>query len=458
VDPDPVETIAAAVLYEGYVLWPYRRSSRKNRQRWTFGGVYPRAHSELGTGDPWRVQTQCLVQGRQPTVDVRVRFLHVVQRDVCRRRPDGTLEPVDALQVGQERYLTWDEAAERAVAIEEVDLARLATPRRAAIAIPAGSETEAIHDEHGSVVGALVRGWRPLAGEVEVVAEPLQEGLFRLTVRVTNVVPWGGGDRAGALKQTLVATHAVLRVQHGELVSLTDPPEQLKAAAAGCDNAGLWPVLVGEPGVRDTMLAAPIILSDYPRIAPESPGDLFDGTEVDEMLVLNILTLTPEEKQEMRATDPRARAILERTEALTSEQILRLHGTIREFQVLRPDVADEVPGLSLFESLESLERPAPASVVVAGTEIRKGSRVRLRPRPGGDVFDLVLAGKVACVEGIDQDYEDRIHLAVVLEDDPGRDLGQERQIGHRFFFSPSEVEPFPDPDPDPTPTPTGGST
>ena len=88
------------------------------------------------------------------------------------------------------------------------------------------------------------------------------------------------------------------------------------------------------------------------------------------------------------------------------------------------------------------ERPALRSVVVGGVELEKGSRVLLWPRAGGDIMDLALKGKVAFVEGIDQDYEDRIYIAVTLEDDPGRDLGTERFLGHRFFFSPEEVEPL----------------
>ena len=87
-------------------------------------------------------------------------------------------------------------------------------------------------------------------------------------------------------------------------------------------------------------------------------------------------------------------------------------------------------------------RPALDSLVVEGVELKKGSRILLRPRPGGDIMDLALAGKVAFIEGIEQDYEDRIYLAVTLEDDPGRDLGEDRVIGHRFFFSPEEVIPL----------------
>ncbi len=88
------------------------------------------------------------------------------------------------------------------------------------------------------------------------------------------------------------------------------------------------------------------------------------------------------------------------------------------------------------------ERPALQSVVVGGVELAKGSRILLWPRAGGDIMDLALKGKVAFVDGIEQDYEDRIYIAVTLEDDPGRDLGEDRFLGHRFFFSPEEIEPL----------------
>jgi hypothetical protein len=87
-------------------------------------------------------------------------------------------------------------------------------------------------------------------------------------------------------------------------------------------------------------------------------------------------------------------------------------------------------------------RPALQSVVVKGVELKKGSRVLLWPHPGGDIMDIALAGKAAFVEDIEQDYEDRVYIAVTLEDDPGRDLGGDRILGHRFFFSPEEIEPL----------------
>jgi hypothetical protein len=334
---DTAKKIAEAVLYEGYLLWPYRRSARKNQQRWTFGGVYPRAYSEArGEDDPWIMQTQCLVVGDgETTVEVKVRFLHVTERKVGRKDAEGTIEFVDELRVGGERYLSWDEATEREIAVGRFKLSELESLKRVGIDIPEGSKEEPLTGPAGEVVGTLVRGWRMLRGAVEVDAEPRWEGTFRATVRITNTSPWGGQDRESTLKQTFVSTHTALEVEGGEFVSLIDPPEELREAAEGCENLKTWPVLVGEEGERNMLLSSPIILYDYPQIAPESPGDLFDGTEIDQMLILNVLNLTDEEKEEMRASDPRGREILERCESLSPEELMKLNGTFREIRMLR---------------------------------------------------------------------------------------------------------------------------
>lgn len=334
---DAAKKIAEAVLYEGYLLWPYRRSARKNQQRWTFGGVHPRAYSEArGGDDPWIMQTQCLASGdEESTIEVKVRFLHVVERKVGVKSGE-TLEFVEELRVGGELHLPWDEAAEREIAVGRFKLSELlGSPGRAEIDIPGGSGEEPLTGSAGEVVGVLVRSWRPLCGTVEVEAEPLKEGLFKLTVRITNTTPWAGESREETLRQTFVSTHTTLEVEAGEFVSLTDPPEELREAAEGCENLKTWPVLVGEDGERNMLLSSPIILSDYPQIAPESPGDLFDGTEIDQMLILNVLNLTDEEKEEVRASDPRGREILERCESLSPQELMKLNGTFREIRMLR---------------------------------------------------------------------------------------------------------------------------
>jgi hypothetical protein len=199
-----------------------------------------------------------------------------------------------------------------------------------------------------------------------------------------------------------------------------------------CKNEGTWPVLVGdeESGDRSTMLSSPIILYDYPKIAPESPGELFDGTEIDEILTLRVMTMTDAEKEEMRQTDERARQILERTESLPEERLLKMHGVVRELRSFDDD---------FFRNDRRLE-----VVEVNGVQLRAGDRVKIQPKSRADIMDIALQGKTAMIEAIEEDAEKRIHVALVLDDDPGKDLGFMRQPGHRFFYTLDEVEPLRD--------------
>ncbi|MEV6157152.1 hypothetical protein AB0L53_43110 [Nonomuraea sp. NPDC052129] len=330
---DQVTKVARAVLYEGYLLWPYRPSALKNAQRWTLGGVYPERCAE--TGDSSLMRTQVLIEADPAdTVDVRVCFLHSVARQVARGTGEE-LVPVAELTAGGERHVARDEATEREVAALGLDLAGLV--QRAAVVdidIPEGGDVEWLIGPDGRGVGALSRSWRALRGRVEISAVRPASGLFRITVEVANTTGWAGGSRTEGLKQAFLSAHTVLHAPRGGFVSLTDPPEELRPLAEGCDNAGAWPVLVGEEGERHTMLSAPIILYDYPRIAPESPGDLFDATEIDQLLTLSVLALTEEERREIRDGDPRAREILDRCASLTPERLMRLHGTVREIRPL----------------------------------------------------------------------------------------------------------------------------
>ena len=354
-----VEKIAEAVLYEGYLLFPYRRSALKNQQRWTFGGVYPRQYSEAGGGtDPWSMQTECLVLGDERTIlHVKVRFLQVVDRTIS-KTIEGALQPVETLRVGGQVYQPWEEAIERSVspagAEETMRLGDLVeSGRRSTLEILAGSEEEPLLDGE-TVVGAITRRWQAMQGMIEVVAQPLDAALdgagqplpgYRLTVRITNTTPFITGDRPvsrqrdAALRRTFVATHTILHVEQGSFVSLLEPPASYQPAAERCQNLHTWPVLVGEQGEHDTVLSSPIILYDYPRISPESQGNFFDATEIDELLTLSVLTLTDEEKQEMRESDMRGREILDRTEALTEGQIMKLHGAVRGLRALRKEGA-----------------------------------------------------------------------------------------------------------------------
>jgi hydrogenase maturation protease len=342
-----VDRIAEAVLYEGYILYPYRPSV-KNRQRWTFGALYPEAYCRAqGGSDASASQTECLARGGPDTVlEATVRFLHLTARQVRELAvplaewpadAEPLSWPVEVLRVGDRLFHTWQEAEERQVALGELRLDDvLDRPRRKDFTFPGRRWLEPVRGPAGDIVGVLAREQEAVGGAVEVSAAPAAEGLFRVKLRILNSTGLEDGakaDREEALLRSLASTHTVLGVRGGRFVSLLDPPEPWHAAAAACQNVGTWPVLVGEEGQADTMLSAPIILYDYPQVAPESPGNFFDGTEIDEMLTLRILTLTDDEKRAMAAVDERARALLTRTEGLGGEQLMQLHGAVR---CLRP--------------------------------------------------------------------------------------------------------------------------
>lgn len=351
---DLVEKIANAVLYEGYILYPYRPSSVKNRQRWTFGGLYPRQYVEsqdgvAGTSDLWTVQTECLAQGdKNATIDVKLRCLHLVERQVREidipspALPDdieATSRPVAWLHVGERLFQTWQEAVEREATCTGLRVADLLVEaQQISFSFPPGHNLEPLRSDGGEVVGVIVREQQQVDGALSVRAQRIRDGLYKITIQITNLTPreedQAHASRDEALMLSLVSTHAILGIRGGEFVSLLEPPEECVEAAAECHNAGMWPVLAGDEGDRYALLASPIILYDYPQIAPESPGDLFDGTEIDEILTLRIMTMTDEEKREMSSVDERASALLTRTEALTREQLMSLHGTMRSLRAL----------------------------------------------------------------------------------------------------------------------------
>ncbi len=407
-----VEQIARAVLYEGYLLYPYRPTALKNRQRWMFGRLLPREFSVRHNGsEPWSMQTECLVVGDVGTsLELQIRFLQLAA-------------------IGDEdKDHTSSDTVERAVNVA----ARLGQivngPHRVVFSFSRDSQGSAspVPRSASVRVAAKQQVVASLDGAVVVTAVAVCERLFKLTVVIENLTPCDALcelDLDQALLLSLISTHTMLRVQDGEFISLLDPPEPYADLAKTCRNIGAWPVLIG-PDKGRLMLSSPIILSDDPQIAPESPGDLFDGTEIDELLTLRIQTLTDEEKAWMSAGSAQARLILQRTELLTEDQLRQMHGRFTN-----------VKSQQRVDSTQRREDAFPTN-----SDFQTGDRVRLQPRGRADAFDLLLKGQLATIISIEQDFEDRVHLCVVIDDDPGKDFGEQGLPGHRFFFNPEEVE------------------
>jgi hypothetical protein len=310
---DTLRTLARTVLYEGYLLWPYRRSAQKNRHRFTLGGIYPETYAVVAS-DRSRAAFDALLVDGPPSVSITVRFLRLVHRQVL---VDGT--PVDEAVVDDRRYVTWDEA------IEE----------EASLTVESGAAGERsivceafVRDEGAGNGIVLRRSARELRARLTCAIEAVENG-YRLHVDIANETAWNGAGREDALGSTLLACHVVARAAAGDFVSTVDPPDAMRASADACRTEGLWPVLALPEPDTTTVFAAPIILEDRPRIAPESPGDWFDAGEIDELLVHSIRALTDAERDEIRATDPRAGELLDRSLQLDPRELARLHGAVR---------------------------------------------------------------------------------------------------------------------------------
>jgi hypothetical protein len=458
--------VADAVLYEGYLLYPYRASSTKNQARWQFGVLGPPGAAVSGAGEEPDLSAECLLQPAPAArVDVHLRFLQLQTRTAERAGPDG-FTAVEELEVGAARWLSWDEAAEQEITLGPYSLAELAAGVVALIEVPASEDVEPLADATGAVAGRLVRRRRQLRGELRLAAAQLlprrpdgpdvpgQGPLWRLSVGVENTAPGATADQRAAIELSFIGAHILLSVRDADFLSVIDPPDWAAEAAASCRQHRGWPVLAGPEGQRDVLLLSPIILYDHPAIAPESTVELFDATEIDEILTLRVLTLTDAEKAEARSTDPRAAAIIDRCENMTADELQRLHGILRNPHALDyPDYPGPVPGnpgdpagtagveLPWWDpARDAAVDPQSDAVVIAGVPVSRGSQVRVTPLRRADAQDFFFAGKTGRVTGVHFDVDGGTHVAVVLDADPAAEL--QEWYGRYLYFAPEELVPL----------------
>jgi hypothetical protein len=492
---DRARQVADAVLYEGYLLYPYRASSSKNQVRWQFGVLGPAGAVEATVGEEPTIYTECLLvpAGDDPSLDIHLRFLQTQWRAPQIAVDGDRFEPVDELPAAGVTWIAWHEAVEREISVSGIGLDELLAGREVAVAVPGGEDLELVHGDRGEVVGRLVRTRFPLVGSMRVTATDAGTTPPSVVVRVAventaalEPVPADTAREARrdlAARQSFVGTHLLLRGHDAGFVSMVDPPTWASDAVAGCGNARCWPVLAGardsdrpDDESSDILLGSPIILGDYPEIAPESPGQLFDSAEIDEILTLRIMTLTDEEKAAARGTDARAAAIIDRSDSMPPEIFERLHGALRDLDLDRsvgrepasltlPDAYPagdpgepdfpaivssfgpdgELTGLRgsadwFSEDEDASVTPETDIVRVSGVPISRGSRVRLCPNRRADAHDMFLAGQTAIVRRVDLDVDGQTHVAVLLDDDPASDLHEWH--GRYYYFAPDEIEPI----------------
>ena len=379
-----VDRLVSSLLYEGYALYPYTPGATKNATPTPFGIVYPPAYADLLETAFDHLRVECLLldcEGAE--LEGEVRFL----------------------QVAGERH----QAVERRLELPATPLAEL-------LGDGAGREFE-------------FAGERTVRGRVRMraaeVAEP-RATLIRACVHNTTELDAGEAerlDRPGALGASLLSTHVVIESSAGRFAS---PLDRDREAVAACRNVNTWPVLAAAGD--DAIVAAPIVLPDHPRIAPESLGNLFDNTEIEEALLLHVQALSESEREQIARQDPAVRAMVERASAATPEQMLALHGRLEPAGPADPGPAPET----------GHPNPGERTLEVDGVRFHKGGKVVLRPGTDRDVYDRMLDGRTATIERLYVDYEDGAHIAVTIDDDPGQELF--RETGRYLFFKAGELE------------------
>jgi hypothetical protein len=428
--------VADAVLYEGYLLYPYRANSRKNQTRWQFGVLGPAGAADAGIGEDDTLSAQVVVTPRpNATLSVAVRFLQLQHRGVEKDVGDGRFEPVEELVSASQSWLRWDEAVERELLFGPFDI-ESQLPQTLPIEVDAGTDIESVDG------GRLVRTRRALHAQLEIAAAH-DDGYVRLTMTVRNTTS-PANDKDEAIAVSLIGTHLLAEIAGGDFVSLLEPPASADNAVARCRHHRCFPVLAGPPGDHALTLVSPIILYDHPEIAEQSEGALYDSTEIDEILTLRIMTMTDEEKATARATDPLAAQIIDRCDSMSPEALLNLHGVLRnphavdDASGLIPEIPD---GVDWWDPLaDNAVQPDIDAVLVNGVRVSRGSRVRLHPSRRADAQDLFFADKIAKVTSVHETVDGDQHVGVVLEDDPAADLHE--WYGRYLYFAPDEVEPL----------------
>ncbi len=433
---DRARAVADAVLYEGYLLYPYRANSGKNQSRWQFGVLGPPGAAEAGIGEDESLSAQFLMQSGH-AIALTVRFLQLQHRGAERETGDGRFESVDELTAASGSWLSWDEAVE--VELPYVlEFARVPQQWTLAVVARGGTDVETLGG------GRLVRTRQEVRAALDVAVER-DDHLDRITIRLHNTGV-AATDKDDCIARSLIGAHVIVEAVDGEFISLLDPPAHAAAAVARCRQHRCFPVLAGAAGEHDLLLVSPIILYDHPEIAEQSEGALYDSCEIDEILTLRVMTMTDAEKAQARATDPLAAQLIDRCDAMSPEAMQRLHGVLRDPRTGgaagQPGLIPEVPdGVQWWDPLaDNAVRPDIDAVSVNGIRVARGSRVRLHPARRADAQDLFFSGRTARVTSVHEDVDGHQHVGVVVEDDPAADLHD--WYGRYLYFAPDEVEPL----------------
>src|SRR5699024_7909730 len=240
-----------------------------------------------GIGEDDTLSAQFVVDGAE-SITVALRFLRLQHRQAECGDSSSGYRPVDELKLPSGSWLSWDEAVEVELLFGPFEFGNTPAEWELPVSVPGGTDVEIVDG------GRLVRTRQPVHAALSVSVES-DDGLYLATVEVRNTAATAN-DKQSAIATSLIGTHMIVEAVGGEFVSLLEPPDSASSVVARCRRHRCFPVLAGRPDDRDLLLISPIILYDHPEIAEQSEGNLFDSTEIDEILTLRVMTMTDEEK------------------------------------------------------------------------------------------------------------------------------------------------------------------
>ncbi|MFN2612225.1 MAG: hypothetical protein ABR536_02520 [Solirubrobacterales bacterium] len=391
-----VEELVSSLLYEGYALYPYTPGV-KNATPTPFGIVYPAGYAAAQPAAYPELRLECILEGGpEAEITGTVRFLQAAgegHKGIERRLDLGTVKLADlAREKARQEFGFPREAGAGSVRGRAVMEAEMLGPELARIKLCVHNDTE-------------------IAGDVPEAEVP----------------------RGDALQWSLLSVHPMVEVDDSaRFISPLERDGEAGAAVEASDSFNTFPVLVGKED--RAVLGAAIVVPEHPELAPESLGNLFDNTEIEEALLLHVQVLSDDEREQISEQDPAVREMIERAEKTTNDEMMSLHGRLTytepedDGRTTTPPTPP--PGMDEIQGETTTE--------VKGATVKRGDTIILRPGTEGAVEDKMLDGRRATVERIYKGMDERVYLGVTIADVPGQDLLSD--TGRFLFFFSDEVE------------------
>ena len=330
--------LTRSILYEGYSLYPYYRSAVKNQMPVPFGVIFPQDYAAFHEHAPSRIQSECIIAGiSNPSVTIQVRFLQVRKTEVFEKRTgdgeNGEFIAVARTEVNDRCLESGWQTIERNHSFECRAADLINRCKILPVAFDSWNEGEMIFNADKKVVAKLVTTVSATQGMIGFAMELIEgkSDAYRLTVVVTNATHIDQAatiSRDAVLGQSFLSSNIVFKTGEAQFISHLDPPSQWQSAIDACRNIHTWPIIVDDD--NRALLSSPIILNDHPQINPQSAGDLFDSTEIEEALLLHVNLLSEQEKERICSNDPKLQAMLNKVSSLTPGDLSSYHSMMKE--------------------------------------------------------------------------------------------------------------------------------